>query len=211
MSQGTRSDPDAEKAPPEAPAPIINITGERVCLGPVTREHMRLRARWDNDFEVMTLGSFSIGPHTMEAIEERYERRSKDDPHGVRFTVYERATLRPIGDAGLRNISHRHRVAEFYIMIGERDAWGKGYGTEVTQLVLSYGFTVLDLHNIMLGTFSFNERAIRAYKRAGFREFGRRRQSLRVGGKLHDMVYMDCLATEFESILPQLLPASQDR
>ncbi len=96
------------------------------------------------------------------------------------------------------NINHFHRTAEFGIMIGEKECWGKGYGTEATRLVLDYGFSSLGLHNIMLRAFSFNERALRAYRRAGFREFGRRREAIRLGGQAYDDVQMDCLATEFK-------------
>ncbi len=79
------------------------------------------------------------------------------------------------------------------------DTRGKGYGTESTRLMLDYGFNALGLHNIMLEVYSNNERGIHAYRRAGFREIGRRREVFERGGRLHDVVYMDCLATEFES------------
>ena len=65
--------------------------------------------------------------------------------------------------------------------------------------MLDYGFNGLGLHNIMLTAFSFNERGLRAYTRAGFREIGRRREAFRLSGDAYDVVYMDCLATEFES------------
>ncbi|MEK4628478.1 GNAT family protein [Solibacillus sp. FSL R7-0682] len=45
--------------------------------------------------------------------------------------------------------------------------------------------------------FEFNENAIRAYKKAGFVECGRRRQSHFFGGRLWDVIYMEALATEF--------------
>jgi RimJ/RimL family protein N-acetyltransferase len=93
----------------------------------------------------------------------------------------------------------------FAIAIGEKECWGRGYGTEVTQLMLDYGFNVLGLHNIMLTVFSINRRGIRAYLRAGFREIGRRREAVERGGQLLDIVYMDCLATEFESPVLQRL------
>jgi RimJ/RimL family protein N-acetyltransferase len=84
-------------------------------------------------------------------------------------------------------------------MIGEKECWGKGYGTETTTLMLDYGFTLLGLHNICLSVFSFNERGIRAYTRAGFREIGRRREAICLAGRAHDIVFMDCLASEFQS------------
>ena len=91
-------------------------------------------------------------------------------------------------------------------MIGEKECWGKGYGAETTALMLDYGFNALGLHNIMLSVFSHNERGQRAYRRAGFREIGRRREALRRGGQTYDLVYMDCLASEFRGrVLERLL------
>jgi RimJ/RimL family protein N-acetyltransferase len=90
-------------------------------------------------------------------------------------------------------------VGDFAIGIGEKDCWGKGCGTEATRLILDYGFNALGLHNIRLTVHGANERAIRAYSRAGFRVIGRRREVVMRGGRRDDLVYMDCLATEFES------------
>ena len=64
--------------------------------------------------------------------------------------------------------------------------------------MLEYAFTGLGLHNVMLTVFAYHERGMRAYKRAGFREIGRRRQAHRFAGIAEDIVMMDCLATEFE-------------
>jgi RimJ/RimL family protein N-acetyltransferase len=186
--------------------PVTNITGPTVCLGPAAREHIPLFARWTNDFAVSVLAGDDLRPRSLEAVEADYERASKsDDQRGAWFVIYERATMRPIGEVGLLHISATHRSAELGIYIGEKDCWGKGYGTEAVRLVLDYGFTVLGLHNVMLSTYSYNERAIRAYKRAGFREFGRRRESARLRNRFYDDVYMDCLATEFTSPLPPVM------
>ena len=63
------------------------------------------------------------------------------------------------------------------------------------------------LHNVLLNVVAYNERGIRAYRRAGFREVGRRRQAWWLGGQAHDVVIMDCLATEFSSsVLQRYLP-----
>ena len=65
--------------------------------------------------------------------------------------------------------------------------------------MLDYAFTVLGLHNVMLLVFEFNQAGIKAYQRAGFKEFGRRRECRLVAGKLWDEIQMDCLRSEFES------------
>jgi RimJ/RimL family protein N-acetyltransferase len=135
---------------------------------------------------------------TLEQEEAWYERASKGEGQ-VTFGIFELSAMRPIGNTGLFDIDHYNRIAEFGILIGEKDCWNKGYGTEATTLILDYGFTVLSLHNIILQVYKFNERAHRAYLRAGFREIGRRRDAKRMGGRAYDVIYMDCLATEFKS------------
>jgi RimJ/RimL family protein N-acetyltransferase len=86
------------------------------------------------------------------------------------------------------------------IAIGVKTYWGKGYGQEAIRLLLDYGFNLLNLNSVMLGTFSFNERAIHCYRQVGFKEIGRRRQARIIAGKKYDAVLMDILAEEFESV-----------
>jgi RimJ/RimL family protein N-acetyltransferase len=187
----------AEQAPhSDVEQPIINIVGEKVALGPLRRELVRTYLAWVSDFDVTRTLGVPIRPYTLEAEEAWYDGVAKVDRE-VQFTIYERATTRPIGNAGLKDIDHAHGTATFGILIGEKDCWGKGYGTETTRLVLDYAFTALGLHNVLLTVFSFNERGIRAYLRAGFKEIGRRAR--RSASQLYDVVYMDALATEFQS------------
>ncbi len=194
-----------EPARPDGQQPIINIVGEKVALGPLGRDLVPLHQGWSNDLEVTRfLGG--MRPVTLEADEEAYTRVSKDKNHAD-FAIYEKPQLRPIGTTSLGNIDNAHRIAEFGINIGDKESWGKGYGTEVARLMLDYGFTCLGLHNIYLWVFAANERGIRAYRRAGFRMAGRLRESLRLGGQACDNLLMDCLATEFEGgALSYLLP-----
>lgn len=180
--------------------PIVNLVGSKVALGPRSRALLPLYLKWINDFEVARFLASGPRPTTLEAEEAWYERVA-DDESTVAFTVYERQTLRPIGTSSLHNVNYLHRTAEFGILIGEKDCWGKGYGTEATALVLDYGFNDLGLHNIMLRVAACNERAIRAYQRAGFRAFGRRREAHRLGNRAYDEVYMECVATEFDGSL----------
>ncbi len=87
----------------------------------------------------------------------------------------------------------------FGILIGESDARGRGHGAETARLMLDYAFTALGLHSVMLRVHEYNLAGRRAYGRAGFREFGRRRQVQLMGGHLWDTIYMDCLTSEFTS------------
>ncbi len=186
-------------------APIINIVGDRVALGPHRRDLIATYQRWINDFTALrTLEAAPPGPMTLEA-EERWYERITSASSDVSFLISARESWRPIGSTTLHNVDHRNRTAVFGIFVGEVDARGKGYGTEATRLTLDYAFTALGLHNVMLTVAEFNLAGRRAYEKAGFREFGRRRQCRWLAGKLWDDIYMDCLATEFTSpVLAQL-------
>jgi diamine N-acetyltransferase len=181
-----------------ATEPIINILGERVALGPRVREQIPLFARWRNDFFVQRTAGSLPAPITIEATTTQFEEWATGEG-GYNFVIYERATWRPIGLTHLSEVDWRGRTAAFGIVLGEADARGRGYGTEATRLLLNYAFTALGLHSVMLITDSFNLAGQAAYRKAGFKEFGRRRQCSLLRGELLDLVYMDCLASEFSS------------
>ncbi|HZP84716.1 MAG TPA: GNAT family protein [Chthonomonadaceae bacterium] len=180
--------------------PILNILGDKIALGPLRRDLLPVYLRWANDFEVTRTLGLGWRPTTLEAEEAWYESAAKGDS-GLHFTIYERETLRPIGNTGLHDINLFHRTAELGLMIGEKERWGRGYGTEAARLMLDYGFQGQGLHNIMARVLACNTRSLHALQKAGFREFGRLRAGFRLGGRVYDLVYLDCLATEFESPL----------
>jgi RimJ/RimL family protein N-acetyltransferase len=189
--------------------PILNIEGDLVALGPLRRELLPLYQRWINDLGTTRTLDLPPYPMTMEKEQDWFDQQSKTQ-EDTPFTIYERETLRPIGNTGLHEVDHRNRMATFGILIGEPECRGKGYGTETTRLMLDYAFTALGLHNVMLMVFEFNPGAIKAYEKAGFKEFGRRRKSRMMGGKPWDDIYMDCLSSEFESPVLRRIYAPDD-
>lgn len=178
--------------------PVITIEGEEIALGPLHRDLIPLIARWRGDFAVQRTFGEMPRAITIEQATASYEQWAiGNGAHW--FAIYERAGWRPIGHTNLFDIDWRARTCTFGILIGEADARGKGYGTETARLMLDYAFTALGLHSVMLTTDSFNLAGQAAYRKAGFKEFGRRRQCSFLNGTLHDIVHMDCLADEFTS------------
>jgi RimJ/RimL family protein N-acetyltransferase len=176
--------------------PVITVEGDLVALGPLRRDLVPTYQRWINDPTSVRTLSAVLSPMTRES-EEAWFAQSADG--GAIFTIYERATWRPVGNTDLREIDYRNRSAVFGILIGEADCRGKGYGTEATRLMLDYAFTALGLHSVLLTVYEFNLAGRRTYEKAGFKPIGRRRQCRMMGGRLWDEIYMDCLADEFES------------
>ncbi len=177
--------------------PPINVEGHLVALGPFRHHLIPTYHRWHND--VATTRTFALPqPTTLEQEEASYAELTAAKDMAF-FTVYDRASWRAVGTTYLTDIHHRHRSAEFGVLIGEAAHRERGYGTETARLVLDYAFTALGLHSVMLTAYEYNLVGRRAYEKAGFREFGRRRQSHWMGGRWWDEIYMDCLATEFAS------------
>jgi RimJ/RimL family protein N-acetyltransferase len=89
------------------------------------------------------------------------------------FAIHEAATGRLIGTTALTDVQGSdYRSALFRIVIGEKDCWGLGYGTEATLLVVEEAFRRHGLNEVRLEVFRHNARALATYRRVGFRETG---------------------------------------
>ncbi len=102
-----------------------------------------------------------------------------------------------IGWLGLR-VNDADQSARYRIGIANPEYWGRGYGTEVTRLVLRYAFDTLQLHRVHLRVAAYNVRARRCYEKCGFRVEGIERQSFQVDGEWQDDVLMAVLREEWE-------------
>ena len=113
------------------------------------------------------------------------------------FAIIDKKTDKLIGNCGFHNINAVNQRAEFGIFIGDKNCQNKGFGTEAGKLLLDFGFNILNLNNILLEVYSFNERAIKAYEKMGFKHIGKQREAKIMTGKKYDKIFMDMLATEF--------------
>jgi diamine N-acetyltransferase len=186
----------AEDRGPEQP--VVNVVGERVALGPLRRDLLPTYQRWGNDFAAADRFGATAMPTTLEQAAAWYHREAAATDR-LAFTIYERPAWRALGTCDLNALDHRQGTAYLAIRIGEPDARGQGFGTEAVRLLLDVAFTALGLHNVMLTVAEFNRVGRRAYEKARFRECGRRREAVVLGGRRWDEIAMDCLATEFAS------------
>lgn len=166
-------------------------------LSPTNVEDGEIYTKWLNDFKVTDYIGKSSVVCTLEAekkwLEENNQRQNK-----IVFAIIDKEKDELIGNCGLYEINTVSRTATLGIFIGEEEGRNKGYGTEVVGLLLDYGFSYLNLHEINLDVIAFNQRAIRCYQKCGFKEYGRRRESYFLNGKYHDIISMDILKNEFQ-------------
>jgi RimJ/RimL family protein N-acetyltransferase len=168
------------------------VTGERAALGMVRREHLPALASWFNDPEVRR-GLSHRGVVNVEGEEKWYEEVTEAGraprPTMVAFAVHAADDAELVGACSLEGIDHNFLRADFGIFLGRRRS--EGIGGDAVRLVLDWAFEILGLRNVMLETYDFNETALRAYERAGFREIGRRRDAVLALGRRHDSILMD--------------------
>jgi RimJ/RimL family protein N-acetyltransferase len=178
------------------------VTGERAALGLLDRGHLPRLAAWFNDPEVRR-GLAHRGLVNVDAetswYEEVTEAARAPRPTTTAFAVHDAADGELVGVCSLEGIDHNFSRAEFGIFLGQRR--GAGIGADATRLALDWAFTLMGLHNVMLESYDFNEQAIRAYERAGFKVIGRRRDAVRALGRRWDSILMDATADGFESPL----------
>ncbi|MCX8110798.1 MAG: GNAT family N-acetyltransferase [Syntrophorhabdaceae bacterium] len=178
----------------------MKLIGEKCYLSPINMEDADLWAMWFNDLEVAIYnGHEAYTPMPTEKQREIIANYIQYQEHA--FNIVDLTTDRPIGCCMIYEVDHVNRTAQLSMTIGEKEYWNKEYGYDALKLLLDYAFDLLNLNNIMVRVYSFNERAISCYKKVGFREVGRRRQARIIGNNIYDMVYMDILASEFKSTL----------
>ena len=186
------------------------LTGEKCYLSPCQPEDAERWAEWFNDLQVtIPLGDEAYTPTSLTA-EQKAVCDVLENNRYV-FSIVEMETDQTIGRCMLFNVDAVNQIAMLGIVIGEKERWDQGYGQEAVTLLLDYGFNLLNLNSVMLGTFSFNQRALRCYEKVGFQRIGRRREARIIAGEKHDIVLMDILADEFKSpyVKPMLAQQKQ--
>lgn len=168
--------------------------GEKIELAEIRREYVPQYVEWLNDWEVsqFLMPGMPV-PITLEGETAWFESRSKDPEHNIIFAILALPNRNLIGNCGLHKLDLKNRSAEFGIFVGDKNYWGKGYGTDATRTLLKYGFEQLGLNRIELEVYDFNPRAIRAYEKAGFRRDGIKRQALYRNDAFHDVYLMGIL------------------
>jgi len=158
----------------------------------------KVEVRWQRDTEFHRLADSDPAEMSSEKkIKEWFEKRNEEvKPERYPFFIRTLDGDKLIGFLGLW-MDLIHAEAWVGIGIGERDHWGKGYGTDAMKLCLQFAFTELNAHRVSLGVHEYNPRAARSYEKAGFRLEGRTRGDVMREGKRTDSLWMGILRDEW--------------
>lgn len=142
-----------------------------VTLRAVTPEDAPLYCRWMKDAFVTE----NYGGADVDFTEEMARGFFASRQGKPSFLILARPGDRPVGFCELTGLDETVRSATLGMFIGEAAVRGHGLGTAALGTLLEYGFGTLRLHSIWLSVWAGNVPALSLYRRAGFREAGRRR------------------------------------
>jgi ribosomal-protein-alanine N-acetyltransferase len=175
------------------------LEGDRVVLRPVRDDDVEGRRRLGTDPEIVRMFGGVPMHHDWQPMDETEAREwiepLRRDPNPLHWVVEHEGEF--LGTARLHGLDPVDERARYAVGLHDRSLLGEGLGTEVTRLVLSYGFEQVGLHRIDLRVLAYNERAIACYRRCGFVEEGRERDAALIAGERHDDVIMAVLRPDW--------------
>ncbi|MFA6666046.1 MAG: GNAT family protein [Armatimonadota bacterium] len=145
-----------------------NLSGKKVNLRPLMDDDLPRRVQWMNDAETVRLysGIYPIRVYLL-ADAERWRQALEVDRWAIVW-AFETKEGRHIGDLDLHGIDRKELTAKLTVLLGDKEYWSQGYGTDAITTMLKYAFSDLCFDTITLKVFAFNKRAIACYKKCGF-------------------------------------------
>lgn len=183
------------------------VYGERIRLRAAERADIPMFVRWFSDPEVTEylLTNIPFGLADEENWFEAMIRGPKEEHVLVIEAKMEgvEGGWTPVGNTSFMDLDATNRSTEIGIVLGEKEFWNRGFGTDAMKTMLRHGFENLNLHRIWLRVFTPNLRAIRAYAKAGYVLEGTYREAQFLHGRYIDVNVMSVLKHEWDKTNPK--------
>lgn len=170
-----------------------------IRLRELSREDVPFVNRWRQDRDVADLLVGSFRHVSLVADEAWFDSYAQNRKTNVRLAIVTVDENRLIGVTYLLNISDINRSAEFGMMIGEKDYWGKGLGSAACRMTVSHAFEDLNLNRLELLVLEKNVRAMAVYRKTGFAQEGVLRQAAYKCGQYRDLILMGLTRDQYLS------------
>lgn len=171
------------------------LNGHKTVIRPLEEEDIEVFYKWYNDPEVNYWSSGSWPLNTLLSREDIKSQYFEDlDEH--RYAILN-LNEEIIGTIGFREVNIPARSATVFIVIGEKEYWGQGYGADALKTFLQFLFQQWNFHRISLDTWDANIRAIKSFQKLGFICEGKLREARFVQGEYRDALIFGLLSSEF--------------
>lgn len=174
------------------------LTGGKIYLTPLSEKDISEEyVNWLNDKEVCRDNSHATFPNTKSKTLAYIEslENSKDE---IVFAIRWKKNDVHIGNIAIKKIDRINRSAELAIIIGDKNYWNKGVGSEAYELMIDYGFNTLNLNRISSGQTISNKGMIKVCEKMGMKKEGTLRQVLFKNGEYLDAVIYSILKKNYK-------------
>lgn len=173
------------------------IIGKNINLRPLIQEDLDGNyINWFNNAEVCLYNSHHVYPYSREKATQ-YISAVQNSKDNLILAIITKSNNKHIGNISLQNINLVSRSAEYAIILGEKEYWGKGIAKEASILILKHSFEELNLHRIYCGTSENNKAMQKLASSLGMKEEGRRKEALYKTGKYVDIIEYGLLRKDF--------------
>ena len=173
------------------------VSVNRVFIRKVKVKDAPILVHWLNNKKNTRYMSPLVRCHRHTKISVKKEIKNVDRFYERLFMVYVKGQDKPIGHAGIDDIYFEDKRGEIFFLIGDKENQGKGYGKEIVNALLRYGFKRLHLHSISATAVADNQASIHLLQKAGFKKIGIRREYNCINGRFVDEIQYDLLAKEY--------------
>ncbi len=181
------------------------IEGYRIILRPITRDLYRQYYYWRQDSEVMYWGTGEPNMTTIiseDRFMQNYDEIIQDPLRQGMFGIFLQDGT-PIGMVDYRDLDPVNRTAVVGIMIGEKNLWDQGFGTDAFATLCRLLFDRFGLRRLQADAWEGNQRSLAMMQKVGFQIEGRLRKAERVRGVVTDVIVLGLLVEEFVPFSPR--------
>ena len=172
----------------------VIASGAKVFLREKRIEDAEDDHRWRQDPELAELDAASVLRQSLKDFMRDLEHELRYPTPWVHRYAIDTIEGLHIGNCMVYDLDTVRGQSELGILVGDRNYWGAGYGSEAFSLLLNECFKMDSMNRLYLHTLSWNARARRAFAACGFREVGPDRR----GGK--DFVLMEITRSEWSAM-----------
>lgn len=147
---------------------IFPMQGDRIVLRPKMLPDATNDYRWRTDPELAQLDATLPIRMSFNRYRELFEDELLHPAATVLRLAIDTFEGKHIGNCMYYDADFIGSQAELGILIGERDYWSKGFGTDAVNVMLRHIFTTTPIRRVYLHTLVWNQRAQFAFSKSGF-------------------------------------------
>lgn len=182
----------------------MEIITENLIIKNHTEKNKELLYKWMNDPELAYYDDEDPEPYEgpnwerMDKVMTRFMNSTYENGNDIiHLGIHKKKTNELIGYTMLAMIDKYHKKCHLGLSIGNKNEWGKGYGTEIVKSMIKFAFNDLKMNRVGAEIYSHNSASIKIFKKCGFKHEGTIRQSVLKKGVYSDELIFGILKEEF--------------